>query len=105
MNKSTAKALEASIRHWERMRDGKRVMMKGFEGYLVREKPSSYNCHLCRLFIKEDCKECPIGNGCRHTPYYGAHRAFCRQGPGTKKFKAAAAKMVKFLESLREKPS
>ena len=105
MNKKTAKALEESIAHWERMRDD----------LDCEELPGESDCPLCSLFydgVEEDCSECPIGksanvHSCRNTPYAEARDAFYKLdddniGETLTVWRYAANKEIAFLESLRE---
>lgn len=73
MNPETLKALQASIKHWERMRDGKNYH---------DEVPDSKNCNLCIRFAKNGCclgeELCPVHQktgapSCANTPYHDAH--------------------------------
>lgn len=62
MDKKALKALEGSIRKWERI-----VQAKGKDN-------GRDNCPLCKLYYDEDCEGCPvmkkIGSGCcEGTPY------------------------------------
>lgn len=105
MNKATAKALEQSINHWKRMRDGKPRK---------NEWPIDMDCSLCKRFknsfyeLEKECVGCPIfiktgKKYCYKTPYDKAYKAFHDQGynfGGT--FTKKAQKMIDFLESLRD---
>ncbi len=106
MKKETAKALEDSIAHWERMR--------GFEGVEEFDKESIGDryCDLCQLFLHWGCLNCPVSEksgemSCKKTPYPSAEIAFKRWlRKGTKKYRTiwrrAATREIKFLKSLRE---
>ena len=107
MNATTLKALEASIRHWERMRDGKRHIM-GTGDYKWPEMPVAEHCALCRLFLigvemSDSCVGCPVNDAghrhCRNTPYEQAHLEHQRNGQSAS-FRAAAAREVEFLRGL-----
>jgi len=62
MDKETLGALEKSIEKWEK---------------IVREEgvdEGDDNCALCKLFLKDECIDCPVyaktkRTGCRGTPY------------------------------------
>ena len=102
MNSKTLKALQASIRHWERMRDGKRRKMRDdAAGTMELEMPIGQHCGLCRA--TEDCDDCPVasyGSACENTPFYEAEFAFHQAGPNSDEFKLEANKEVEFLKSL-----
>jgi len=109
MNKATAKALEQSIKHWERMRDGKRHKTKDDTDNSIDglEVPMAEDCALCRKFDCQICEGCPVMNktgkdNCDGSPYWKARYAFNERGVDSPEFKAAAQKMIDFLESLRE---
>lgn len=112
MNKKTAKALEQSIRHWERMAAGSQKKMLNYgTGNYEDEEPTEEFCALCRLFTSErgddDCAECPVfkssnQTSCEGTPYIEAYKARNIYGIDSPEFKAAATKEVEFLKSLRE---
>ena len=100
MKKVTLLALESSIKHWERMAEGRRR---------PGETPNAASCALCRRFLlntKNSCETdkgevCPvrISTGkafCRETPYYKANDAW-----GRPSFEIHARKMIEFLETLR----
>ncbi len=110
MNKATAKALESSINHWKRMRDGKRKKSKDkINSEDGLEVPYGGDCALCREFnIKRNaCDGCPIFiktgmSECMNSPYWEARTALDNDGINSPEFKSAAQKMIDFLESLRE---
>lgn len=84
-NKTTIRAIEKSIRHWERMRDNKRIKMVDEDGYKCLESPYSENCQLCRLFINRGhgCEGCPIMDytgfpDCNDSPYRDARDDYAR---------------------------
>ena len=81
MDKRTLRAIEASIRHWIRMRDGKRREMKDPFGTRL-ETPCTSHCALCRIYdgVWEECTDCPIKQRtglrlCQGTPYMRAAEA------------------------------
>lgn len=108
MNTETKRALEASIRHWERLTSGKR---KSGEGHYAQD------CALCKIFHKPNpnnddlyiCDGCPVAERtgcyeCRGTPWRHVDRAFFeKESYSTAGFKSAAKKMLRFLKSLRPK--
>ena len=62
MDKKTLKALKGSIQKWEKIVKGKGV------------DKGSYNCPLCKLFVKYRCVGCPVSlktkdGSCTGTPY------------------------------------
>ena len=104
MNATTRKALEASIRHWERMRDGKRRMVgpRNNQGVEVPEAP---DCALCRRFRGDDCVGCPVADStgvthCDNTPYDAADTAWDAYGIESRQFILAADREVEFLRGL-----
>ena len=104
MNATTLKAREASIRHWERMRDGRRRIV-GKRGEQELEAPFAPHCALCRRFREGGCAGCPVADStgvshCEGTPYDEAYGAWHRNGPDSPEFRAAAAREVKFLRGL-----
>ena len=98
MDKETREALEASIKHWEE---------NAAVDHLKDVKLGEENCALCRLFIRDSCKGCPIFENdtnqqyCIGTPYYAAHSARRGEPPSLGTFRMAAQEMVDFLKSLR----
>ena len=107
MRKATLEALKKSIRHWERMRDGKRIKIKSICGFMELEEPDSQFCALCRRFERNcfDLDWCPVArcvgeDDCNHTPWYEASKSFHNVGPDSPEFKKAAAEEVEFLKSL-----
>lgn len=96
MNAKTLKALNESIRHWERMR-------KNPHG---EDRPHGEDCALCDLFFHKACSACPvrIATGqlyCYGTPYYQASAAWRDRLMIT--FKEYAGQEIDFLKSLRPK--
>ena len=101
MTPKAKKALEGSIRKWERIVTGEGVD-NGWR-----------NCPLCAAFNKdEDCRGCPVRkstgkNLCEGTPYEkwcDAQDEWQNQEWGsaiTEKQRKAALAMLRFLESLR----
>ena len=97
MTPRTRKALELSIKHWERIVTGEDTSV------------SAISCALCQLFnpvensrAKDNCRGCPVaqrtGRGwCDGSPY----RTVVKLTPGTIAFRRAAMKELRFLESLR----
>ena len=107
MNKRTAKALEASIAHWKRM--------KANEMLDDCEEPSVDECPLCLIFNDPNqsrfCEGCPVYEStkriyCADTPYNDARLAWIDWNHGKPraraKFRRAAGRMIEFLESLRD---
>ncbi len=91
------KALNASIRHWERMSQGKRRKMRNNTGYLTLETIGSEHCECCRVYdIK--CHFCPVGqfNHSRGATfecgreYANAEAAYYNKGINSAMFKKAA---------------
>lgn len=89
MSKEQEKALEESIAHWERMRDGNRILSV-LRGNKYLESTGDLDCACCTLAHKKDevdyyededgyerpteCAGCPIYQytglpDCRNTPY------------------------------------
>lgn len=106
MNKDTLKALKASIKHWERMRDGKKT---------ESDKPLSVYCSLCGRFNEnyDGGKSCTRPSGercpvfvktgvelCSATPYDWAFKAW--KG-GASDFQIVAGEEVAFLKRLLPK--
>lgn len=106
MKKKTLKALKGSIEKWKNILKKKEVDL------------GNKNCPLCKLFIKDDCKGCPVAvavknTGCDGTPYddWVEHCLektnddwYCWERTiGNKKSKKAAKAMLKFLKSLLPK--
>lgn len=119
MRTITAEALERSIAHWKRMAAAETI------NDLAGEEPVAADCALCQTFA--DCEGCPVAIEsdlirCNGTPYGLAASAFdeweraSRQGWFARRFlggdglidaarrywRAAAAKEIAYLESLRE---
>ena len=104
MNIIARKALESSIKHWIRMRDGKQTRDEG---------PYGGDCALCLTFAGEKCAGCPIEEktgvfGCYNTPYSLASmwwRLYRTESSAEnrKGWKKAANAMIKFLRSLLPK--
>jgi len=97
MNKKQKKALEESIKHWERMRDDPDC----------GEEPLDGDCACCKLYYESDCIECPIfaftdALYCNNTPYVKAYRYWRYRGPESKLFKRWAQKEVDFLNKVLE---
>ena len=110
MNTETLNALNESIAHWERMRDGDPT-------FLV-EVPYSSDCPLCELFeIPGEgegttlCEGCPVRKRagfqcCQGTPWLRAAKAFddARHQPEDseemEQWRTAAEAMITFLRSL-----
>jgi len=104
MKQETREALQASIAHWIRMRDGERIEIDG-----ELEYPSGVHCALCQMFSNRQnhgrCIGCPVAehtgsSGCVGTPFLLANIAWIDFGLDSDKFREAAAKEVAFLESL-----
>ena len=97
MTPKTRKALEASIKHWERNVTGRTTTI------------SSEHCALCRLFLDAGCKGCPVSNYtgkdiCRGTPYVEIARMDDKnENLNSLKFRSLAFKELRFLESLQPK--
>lgn len=111
MCKIIARALDSSIDHWKRMRDGKRRKTCSLRSFIDDglEWPCAPDCALCRNFSLKNnsCNGCPIKektgkDDCDGTPYMDALNAYIRHGVDSEQFKAASQKMINFLESLRE---
>lgn len=104
MRPETAAALEASIAKWERN-------VQADNPYDLRLNAD--DCPLCRIFIGEDCQNCPVylhtGKAyCHDTPYTYAKHAAQRWHnlplDGTRRaiFREEAENEIAFLKSLRE---
>ncbi len=101
---TTAEALQASVKHWQRLAAGKAG---------PKETVFSKDCPLCEKFlmrrrVEKQCVGCPIfertgAKYCNLSPWVEASEA-TYAGYNTKVFKAAAGKMVLFLKSLKVKP-
>ena len=95
MNAKVRKALESSIRHWERNVTG-RTHTIGPE-----------HCALCRLFYyKKACVGCPVRartgkSHCSDSPYAAAGKAHAKFGGDSIQFRGKALEELRFLESLR----
>ena len=95
------KALEDSIKHWERLASGRRKL-----GEDIRAS----HCALCNKFAVNSlnvCEGCPVYRrtnlaGCEDTPYWDCHNAAEWRGLDSAEFKSAAKEMLKFLRSLRK---
>jgi len=99
MNGKTLKALKQSIAHWQRLASNQ---PHPYESVGVR------SCALCRRFIDQACKGCPVRKKtgwryCQETPYRYASHVFHLHGLGSASFTQAAKKEVKFLQSLLPK--
>ncbi len=96
MTACTIKALRASIAHWRRLASGRRK--KG-------EEPDAGSCALCHEFNRlEGCHGCPIRektgeNYCKGSPYNEAADEWDKT-PDSPQFRAAASRMLAFLEGL-----
>lgn len=104
MDKRTAEALEASIKHWQEN--------------VAAETPDNASidaddCALCKIFFEGDCQGCPIQTAtrdeyCCGTPYDEASELFDQwasrpHSVRTRDFwRVAAQKELDFLISLRE---
>ena len=99
MNKRTLKALEGSIKKWEKIVDG--------TGY----DRGGENCPLCKLFLHSgtfDCGGCPVYQktrkmGCDGTPYldFVRFRITPPSNVTTQGSITAAKHMLQFFRSLR----
>ena len=95
------KALEDSIKHWERLASGKRR---------PGERHMCSSCALCKKFLSPlDCGNCPVKkrtgeDGCKGSPWDECDRAHAATlgDYNSPQFKTAAKKMLKFLRSLRK---
>lgn len=90
MTKKTLKALRGSIQKWEKIVEGTGV------------DQGVYNCPLCQLFYRLDCKGCPVFERtgypfCDKTPY----REW--EDDCTPELKKLAQAEVDFLKSLLPK--
>ena len=103
MTKRQSKALETSIRHWERIEAG-----KDSEG-------GGNNCALCKNYGRNECKTCPVTDkdprrgGCSNTPYYAwrSHHDIIDHVYSDRKVRCPecvvlAHAEVEFLRSLRD---
>ena len=95
MNKTQTKALKASIKHWERMRDDPEC----------KEEPYSEDCPCCQEYTSMRCEGCPISEavdsyGCDNTPYAYARGAFEGYGKDSPEFKEAAQDEIDFLNEV-----
>ena len=104
-------ALDESIAHWERLRDGREreVTEHYWDRSLTRlESPKSDDCACCQQYNTSNCTGCPIaiyvgGGDCRGTPYYraaDAYRDARRYGRATDE--TAIDAQVVFLEVVKE---
>ncbi|MCK9597553.1 MAG: hypothetical protein M0R06_00855 [Sphaerochaeta sp.] len=90
MDDATAKALEGSIRKWERIRDG------------TGKDMGVANCPLCQMFyLNHECVGCPVFERtgrrlCAETPY----EDFYDNAPEEVRI-AGAEREIEFLKSLR----
>ncbi len=91
------KALNACIRHWERMAQGKRRKMRTLIGTQILETIGSQHCECCRVY-DSICNQCPVGQfnhsrgstfGCG-IEYTTAEAAYQKKGLNSKMFKNAA---------------
>ena len=106
-DKAILTALDESIMHWIRMRDGNRIITASGEP----EEPCAKDCALCELYF-EVCDDCPIYEKtgepqCDATPFYEASDAFYRLNntfnpSESVKFKKAAEEMIIFLVELKK---
>ncbi len=100
--RETVKALNQSIRHWDRHAKGKAAEDEGIY---------CDDCALCGLFLKSPaCEGCPVSKRsglpyCKGTPWreaenhYGGHRHSSEESDD---FREAAAKMRDYLIELKE---
>lgn len=105
-DKAILTALDESIMHWMRMRDGNRIITASGEP----EEPCSKDCALCELH--QWCDGCPIyektgESQCDATPFYAASDAFYRltntsHPSESVEFKKAAGEMIIFLVELKK---
>ena len=105
-DKAILTALDESITHWMRMRDGNRIITASGEP----EEPCSKDCALCELH--QWCDGCPIYEKtgeprCDATPFYAASDAFYRltntsHPSESVEFKKAAGEMIIFLVELKK---
>lgn len=96
-------AIEDSIKHWERMRDGRE------QG---KESPRGTHCALCRVYAVSDpddiCNGCPIAHVsgkicCGNTPWGTASSLFLERNKddhSRKAWHAAADNEIKFLRQV-----
>lgn len=97
----TRQAINASIKHWENLRDGCGTGL------------GHGDCALCTLFLHgqdankkyTECIYCPIAQKtgqplCRGTPYRAATKLFYPINPDNPERRAAFQAMVDFLKSL-----
>src|SRR5271156_2753264 len=108
MNKETEKALEASIKHWE----------KNLAAEIPEEASiDGKNCALCNMFFNNNaddyCIGCPVRlktgyYGCHRTPYTEAMDAYVEWEENSSivnvqtRWRAAAKAELDFLIGLRE---
>ena len=88
-------AIDESIAHWERMRDG-----TGADG----EEPTGPNCALCKKHLW--CNGCPVAlftrsTSCSRSPYTAARDAWQNHGLDSPEFHAAAQDEVDFLKIVK----
>lgn len=95
--KETLAAIQDSIKHWERMRDGKNG---------ASENPGPAACALCVLFFdSSSCAGCPIATKtvqklCLGTPYYDAEKTWELRFEQPNAWRYASQEMIDFLKSL-----
>lgn len=103
MDKKTKRALEGSIRKWQKIVDYLHNKRKIDFNKIDRLERGGGNCPLCLLNV--GCKNCPVTNAthrkcCQGTPYVDFHDAYnCFKD--IKAMKKSAKKEVTFLKSLR----
>ena len=99
------KALNACIRHWQGLSQGKRRKMRGNTGHLSLEIIGSAHCECCRVYDMA-CHLCPVGqfNHSRGAPfscgreYINAEAAYKNKGIDSAMFKNAAKLEVIHLQ-------
>ena len=124
MNKPTRKAIEGSIRKWQRiyefLKPKKRITTKVLSKLEEYDRGSA-NCPLCKMYHpyysdKRLCKGCPVSSkvhdwGCGSTPYYIFALTVVEMKEGEfrhyynhtiKDLKEYAKAELEFLKSLRE---
>ena len=110
MNRKARAALNKSIAHWKRMRDANELN--------IGEMPSGKDCPLCSIYQDSipACAGCPVQQKtgkdfCVGTPFEEAYEAWGEaydaleelngEQEARAKWRRAAAKEIKFLESLK----
>jgi hypothetical protein len=105
MTNTALQALKGSIKHWEEL-------AAGYGG--VFNTPSSPYCPLCKHFIRDVCRGCPVREKtqaplCQNSPFSSIQSMWDKdlitpkndyKYLKSKVFKAAAKKELEFLESL-----